>query len=69
MKRVHSAGLLVDVRLNDFAVVHRDWRVGDDVVIHRLVWFIGLKDCALSSRAPWWESLIGQHSIPLLIVC
>ena len=33
---VKSARQLVDVRLNDFAVVHRDWRVGDDVVVH---WF------------------------------
>jgi len=42
--RVHAARQLVDVRLNDITVVHRDWRVGDDVVIHRLVWFIGLVD-------------------------
>jgi hypothetical protein len=28
----------VDVRLNDITVVHRDWRVGDDVVVHWLVW-------------------------------
>ena len=61
MHCVKSARQLVDVGLNDFAVVHRDWRVGDDVVIHRLVWFIGLKDCALVSRAPRWVNVRTQY--------
>ena len=37
--RVHcvkSARQLVDVGLNDVAVVHRNWRVSDDLVVH---WF------------------------------
>ena len=41
--RIHSAGQFVDVGLNDFAVVEGDRGVGDDVVVHRLVWFIGLE--------------------------
>ncbi len=42
MKRVHSAGLLVDVGIQYLAIVKRDGCVSDDVVLH-LVWVKGLK--------------------------
>jgi hypothetical protein len=48
----------VDVRLNDFAVVHRDWGVGDDFVVHGWFGLRWLKDCALASRAPRWVSML-----------
>ena len=31
---VHAARQLVDVGLNDVAVVEGDWRVSDDLVVH-----------------------------------
>ena len=35
---IHAARQLVDVRVNGGAVVERDRGVGDDVVVHWLVW-------------------------------
>ena len=55
---VHAARQLVDVRLNDFAVVHRDWGVGDDFVVHGWFGLRWLKDCALASRTPRWVRVI-----------
>ena len=36
--RIHAAWQLVDVRLNDFAVVEGDRGVTDDVVVHWVGW-------------------------------
>ena len=38
---VHAARQLVDVGLNDVAVVKGDWRVSDDLVVHWLGWLNG----------------------------
>ena len=54
MHCVKSARQLVDVGLNDDAVVEDDRGVTDDVVVHVVGWLNGLKDCALVSRAPRW---------------
>ena len=40
---IHPTWHLVDVGLNDFAVVEGDRCVTDDVVVHGLVGFIGLE--------------------------
>ena len=54
MHCVKSARQLVDVGLNDDAVVEGDRCVTDDVVVHWVGLVKGLKDCALVSRAPRW---------------
>jgi len=59
---VHAARQLVDVRLNDFAVVHRDWGVGDDFVVHGWFGLRWLKDCALASRTPRWVRSCSRSS-------
>ena len=59
---VHSARQFVDVCVDDFAVVHRDWRVGDDVVLH---WFgfKGLKMRVEQPRPCWLVRIMMQsHS-------
>ena len=66
MHRIHAAWQLVDVGLNDFAVVEGDRCVSDDVVVHGVGWL----KVAENKLIPLWVLLLPRClNLTPIILC